>query len=138
MGLIKATCAECGVLFEALEAERKRGWGRFCSTSCSTSFNRRGKRSNNWSGGKTHISSGHVTVYAPDDPHAGKNGYALEHRIVAARAIGRQLTDTEIVHHVNGDEADNRPENLQVMSQSEHMRLHNQLRREERSVSLGS
>lgn len=38
--------------------------------------------------------------------------------------LGRYLTDDEIVHHVNGDPADNRPENLAVMTQPEHVSLH--------------
>jgi len=46
------------------------------------------------------------------------------HRIIAEQKIGRPLTDDEVVHHINGDIQDNRPENLQVMSREEHGRLH--------------
>lgn len=40
-----------------------------------------------------------------------------EHRVV----MGRPLND---VHHINGDKADNRPENLVVLSKREHSELH--------------
>jgi len=46
------------------------------------------------------------------------------HRVVAEQKLGRPLERGEIVHHLDGDKWNNAPENLEVMTQAEHARLH--------------
>lgn len=53
-----------------------------------------------------------------------KVGGRHEHRIVAEKILGRQLTFQDVVHHKNGDKKDNRPENLEVMTRAEHIAEH--------------
>jgi hypothetical protein len=52
-------------------------------------------------------------------------GYKRNNRIIAEKKIGRPLKRTEIVHHINGDKLDDRPENLYICrSRSEHNTIH--------------
>ena len=69
---------------------------------------------------------GRTMIYAPGDPHATMLGgkYAYEYRLVAAQVLGRPLNDNEVVHHINGDHTDNRPDNLEVTYQSDHINKH--------------
>jgi len=47
-----------------------------------------------------------------------------EHRLVAEAMIGRRLSPSEVVHHIDGNRHNNDPKNLQVITQSEHIALH--------------
>ena len=54
-----------------------------------------------------------------------KNGKQQDfHRYLYEQHLGRKLTRHEVVHHINGDITDNRIENLQLMTLSEHGKLH--------------
>lgn len=56
-------------------------------------------------------------------------GYIREHRLLIEKKLGRTLEKNEVVHHLNGDKADNRIENLFVMNKSDHNRFHSKLPR---------
>lgn len=73
-------------------------------------------------------SDGYKSLYYPDYPHANIDGYVMEHVYIMEQHIGRLLEDNECVHHINFDRADNRIDNLRLMTKSEHMSYHSKLR----------
>lgn len=76
---------------------------------------------NNWRGGLQYRNGYGVhrrTV-------CGRRMYA--HRLVAEKSLGRPLKRSEHVHHIDRNKANNTPENLLVMSNGTHTRLHAEL-----------
>ena len=63
--------------------------------------------------------SGYVIMRYPEHPNSQKNGSLLEHTYVMSEHLGRPLKPHENVHHLNGDRADNRIENLELWSKSQ-------------------
>lgn len=112
----------CGICGQKVEKIKKDGLkAKQCSHACySKTRKRRGPYE------KKIISKKYVYIYKPDHPQAvgTKKLYMAKHRLMMEEKLGRYLTKAEIVHHINEDTMDNRIENLELMTASDHCKHH--------------
>jgi intein/homing endonuclease len=71
--------------------------------------------------------NGYRYIYNMERSHKTKSGWRSEHKMVSEFVIQRDLLKNEVVHHKNFKRWDNRPENLEVMTDIEHSQLHKKL-----------
>lgn len=95
----------------------------------------RGATNPMWRGGRGKTTQGYIRIRLyPEDffyPMVSSSGYVFEHRLVMAKHLGRCLHSWEIVHHrgikypkgSRENRADNRWENLQLVSDDRHNQL---------------
>ena len=72
----------------------------------------------NWKGGRGLTKEGYIRLWISRDERV------LEHRKIMEAHLGRKLAKSEVIHHINGNNADNRLANLQLTTFSEDIRRH--------------
>jgi len=125
-------CEECGIgPLKPLVNKRRGRHRRFCNPTCRQRSNGRkgagvsGNRGKHLFKTGEHINrDGYRKVLVGDHPFPRKSHYMSEHVKVMEAHIGRRITPSECVHHVNGNRLDNRLDNLRLMGKGEHSRMH--------------
>ena len=75
----------------------------------------KGERNHGWKGGYSKDAAGYV-VRNSDKKRL--------HRVVAEKALGRELKDNECVHHLDGNKENNQNSNLIICTNSYHSHIH--------------
>ena len=103
-------CCVCGKTFTPPKANRP---GLSCSAKCRNTAN---SRSSAKKRGDSQRGRGNKTYVKQDGRH--------QHRVVAETILGRPLEAGEIVHHKDENKKNNNPNNLEIITQGEHMQRH--------------
>lgn len=83
----------------------------------------KGKDNGSWKSGRHVDLDGYVTVPCPEGMRGRAIGRILEHRMVMAQKIGRDLRPEEVVDHIDGLHLHNAPSNLRLFSSNaEHLK----------------
>ena len=100
-------------LLKRYTSERKR------AVVCKNLRQPKGQHSPNWKGGKEITKEGYVCIWL------SRKEKILEQRLVMEKHLGRKLKRSEVIYHINGNNADNRIENLRLTTYSEIFHRHN-------------
>lgn len=84
-----------------------------------------GEKNGNWKGGVHIRKDGYHLIRIGVVLRKNKGArYKLLHRVIIEKHLGRALLRSEVVHHKNHNKGDNRIENLEVLAQSTHAKIH--------------
>lgn len=106
---LDTVCKNCGNTFRK---RSRKDTQKFCSVECVREYKRKQPKTAKAS------KDGYKRIWQTD----GKG--IKEHIYIMEKLIGRKLQKNECVHHIDGNRANNDISNLQLMTISEHSKLH--------------
>jgi HNH endonuclease len=116
------TLCKCGYCNELMDRfDRRNGRERFYKHG----HNSNGSNGDLWKGGRCQNGSGYWMIWAPNHRRANNNRYVREHVIVFEATYNCCMLDWGVVHHRDRNRLNNIWYNLQGMTLSQHMHLHN-------------
>ncbi len=107
-------------------SEAKIGSKRDEETKKKISESSKGENNWNWKGDSYVNKQGYVVIETDEKERE------VEYRYVMEKELGRKLDSDEIVHHIDENRLNNGISNLQIMSNTEHLKLHRELRNKRR------
>ncbi len=106
-------CKVCGKSFSVIPSRVEKG-AKYCSYACHQIGE--GRKGGAVRGAQKKAESEGKAYTKTSGRHT--------HRVVMEKKIGRQLLPGEIVHHRDGNKLNNSPDNLELMTQADHVREH--------------
>lgn len=147
-------CSVCGKLMYLKPSYVKKTKQPCCSYECAgrlretiylgennPNYGNRGSLNPIWKSDTKISPYGYILVRVENHPFKNCDGFVFEHRLVAERYLLNDENSIEIdgekylkpeydVHHKDRNRTNNNPDNLEVMTRSEHMKLHQQENKE--------
>lgn len=113
-------CIECGVTFRVNHRNVSKRKTHLC-VHCAMARNSKNTTERNKKDATyvTYSTKGYKYIFDHE-----KQKYEFEHRMIMAAHIGRQLSRSDVVHHINNVNTDNRVENLFLTDNAGHRIAH--------------
>ena len=152
-GFLNCICPICLKLFHIKDSLKNKYLTHYCSRVCQSKakslymmgsgnhqFGLKGKLNSSWKYDELINDCGYKQIRCIEHPFRDSDDFVLEHRLIAEKNLltgensviindKSYLKPELVVHHKDGNKLNNSPDNLQVMTLSEHTKLHHKIRK---------
>lgn len=155
------TCWICGKKFHLKDYQLNKYPTHTCSPECTLKaqqirmtgennhqYGLKGNKNPTWKSDERITNHGYKMIRQLNHPFKNNYGFVFEHRLIAEQYLLNEDNSIEIdgkkylkpeleVHHIDFNKLNNNPDNLIVLTKSEHKRLHNLLNPQKKDVKTG-
>lgn len=145
---LNTICPICGKSFHKKAYSKTKCLNNYCSIEChrkakmkymkgekNHQYGLKGKLNASWKSDKRVSSYGYILVRCLEHPFRNEDDMVFEHRLIAEKYLlndensveingKKYLKNDLIVHHKDGNKKNNSVDNLEIMTLSEHTKLH--------------